>query len=262
MRLIPVLDLQHGVVVRGIGGRRSEYRPLVSPFSTDSNPANVARNLIESFQSRELYVADIDAIAGRDPSWPIVTAVGDLGAQLWIDAGIRTADDLKHFATDGRTSVVIGLETVCGPDVLDAAFALLGAKRVIFSLDLRGGLLLGQWRNWSARDERGWQSVVDCAVESGVRSVILLDLSRVGEGRGLGTEAMCRTIVATYPGVEVICGGGVRDVTDLRRLQDCGASAALVASALHDGRIRPEDWPPAAWPVPRSTPDPELRGLP
>ena len=30
MRIIPVLDLMNGVAVRAVGGRRSEYRPLVS----------------------------------------------------------------------------------------------------------------------------------------------------------------------------------------------------------------------------------------
>jgi len=204
MRLIPVLDLQHGVVVRGIGGRRSEYRPLVSPFSSDSNPVRVARSLIESFHPRELYVADLDAIAGRVASRSLLNADGDLGAELWIDAGIRIAGDLEPFAKDRSASVVVGLETANGPDVLDAAIALMGAKRVVFSLDLRRGLLLGPWRNWSARNVRDWLSIADRAVESGVRSVILLDLSRVGEGHGTGTEAMCQTIVLKYPELEII----------------------------------------------------------
>jgi uncharacterized protein related to proFAR isomerase len=32
----------------------------------------------------------------------------------------------------------------------------------------------------------------------------------------------------------------VRDEHDLRRLRGCGVTAVLVASALHDGRIRRE----------------------
>ena len=33
MRVIGVLDLKGGVVVRGVAGRRHEYRPIVSPLS-------------------------------------------------------------------------------------------------------------------------------------------------------------------------------------------------------------------------------------
>ena len=37
----------------------------------------------------------------------------------------------------------------------------------------------------------------------------------------------------------MLVGGGVRGVEDLRRLKRSGASAVLVASALHDGRLTP-----------------------
>jgi uncharacterized protein related to proFAR isomerase len=39
----------------------------------------------------------------------------------------------------------------------------------------------------------------------------------------------------------VTAGGGVRGPDDLRGLHACGVKAVLVASALHDGRLRRED---------------------
>jgi phosphoribosylformimino-5-aminoimidazole carboxamide ribotide isomerase len=46
--------------------------------------------------------------------------------------------------------------------------------------------------------------------------------------------------VDQYPDVEVIAGGGVRDLEDLQRLRGCGVAGVLVASALHDGPLRAE----------------------
>jgi phosphoribosylformimino-5-aminoimidazole carboxamide ribotide isomerase len=245
MRLIPVLDVQHGKVVRGIGGRRSEYRLLVSVLTTSVEPVAVAETLVGLFALSELYVADLDAIAGRQPSWPALVATADLRQRLWVDAGIRSIRQCTELSDAKIGGIVIGMETVNGPEVLDAAVNELGAGRIVFSLDLRGGRLLGQWTNWHVRDDRDWPTVVERVVRAGVKRLILLDLASVGEGRGTGTEAMCQTIAAQHPDLEIICGGGVRDVADLRRLVGCGASAALVASALHDGRIKPGDWPPA-----------------
>jgi uncharacterized protein related to proFAR isomerase len=37
--------------------------------------------------------------------------------------------------------------------------------------------------------------------------------------------------------VELVAGGGVRDRADLDALADAGADAALVATALHEGRV-------------------------
>jgi phosphoribosylformimino-5-aminoimidazole carboxamide ribotide isomerase len=39
-------------------------------------------------------------------------------------------------------------------------------------------------------------------------------------------------------GFDVYVGGGVRDVNDLIRLREIGVSGALVASALHSGKIK------------------------
>jgi phosphoribosylformimino-5-aminoimidazole carboxamide ribotide isomerase len=39
------------------------------------------------------------------------------------------------------------------------------------------------------------------------------------------------------PFLEIISGGGVRGPRDLQALAAAGADAALVASALHDGRL-------------------------
>src|SRR5579872_5647704 len=43
MRIVPVLDLLGGVVVRGVGGRRREYRPVVSRLTPSCDPLDVAR---------------------------------------------------------------------------------------------------------------------------------------------------------------------------------------------------------------------------
>jgi phosphoribosylformimino-5-aminoimidazole carboxamide ribotide isomerase len=48
-------------------------------------------------------------------------------------------------------------------------------------------------------------------------------------------------IAKDYPAIEVVAGGGVAGVGDLVAISRAGASAVLVASAFHDGRLRRED---------------------
>lgn len=230
MRLIPVLDLKGGRVVRGVGGRRAEYRPIVSALVAGSDPEAVARALISTFQPRELYVADLDALAGAEPALATYAAISQLGVDLWIDAGIRIRSDAEPLIASGIAGIVCGLESLHGPAVLRDLLVDLGPDRVLFSLDLQAGRLLGRLENWP-------ESVLECAVEMGIRRMIVLDLSCVGEGRGTGTEELCRTISARYPHLELFAGGGIRGEGDLQRLTECGIAGALVASALHDGRI-------------------------
>jgi phosphoribosylformimino-5-aminoimidazole carboxamide ribotide isomerase len=233
MQILPVLDVKGGVVVRGVGGRRHEYRPVVSRLTSSCAPTDVARAFRDHLGLSELYLADLDAIGGAESAWGLYEALRRDGFTLWVDAGVRDAAEARALSAAGVEGVVIGLETVRGPADLAAACAALGA-RVIFSLDLKGGEPLGDRSAWERSDARG---IAGQAVALGVRRLLVLDLLRVGEGGGLGTEALCAALATDHPGVEVAAGGGVRGLGDLLRLRGCRVAAALVASALHDGTL-------------------------
>ena len=68
----------------------------------------------------------------------------------------------------------------------------------------------------------------------------MIDLARVGSGSGPPLEAVSE-LAAGLPGVAIYAGGGVRDDADLRALESAGAAGALVATALHEGRITVPD---------------------
>ena len=69
----------------------------------------------------------------------------------------------------------------------------------------------------------------------------LLDLAAVGIDGGPQAAAACRPIRQSHPDVELISGGGVRGLADLKAFEEAGCDAVLVASALHDGRLSPKD---------------------
>jgi len=237
MRIIPVLDVQNGLVVRGVGGRRDTYRPIVSRLAPSATPAAVAGAFREHLGLSELYLADLDAIAGGTPATVLYEELIRTGGTLWVDAGVREVATARLVAATGVERVVVGLETVRGPRELVRCCDEL-AERVVFSLDLKGGRLLGDTSPWRGSEA---MTVADQAIGLGVRRLLILDLARVGEGQGTGTEDLCLALAARYPQVELAAGGGVRGLADLCRLRACGVSAALVASALHDGTLSRPD---------------------
>src|SRR5262249_34171482 len=96
MRVIPVLDLMKGQAVRGVAGRRYQCRPIVSWLTTSDEPGAVARAFRTHFGADELYVADLDAIAGQAPALALVTELIADGFDLWVDAGIGAGG--QHLA--------------------------------------------------------------------------------------------------------------------------------------------------------------------
>jgi phosphoribosylformimino-5-aminoimidazole carboxamide ribotide isomerase len=237
MRILPVLDLMGGQVVRGVGGRRWEYRPIVSRLCASSDPLDVARAFRTHFGLCDLYLADLDAIGGGDPAFSTYSELISDGFSPWIDAGVREAKRVRRLADAGAERIIVGLETA-GPAVLAEACGAFG-DQIVFSLDLKGGEPLGDMAAWGISDA---EAIVEKAVAFGVRRLIVLDLAQVGAAGGTGTEELCALLTAAHPGLDVIAGGGVRGPEDLHRLRNCGVGTVLVASALHDGQLTRTDW--------------------
>jgi phosphoribosylformimino-5-aminoimidazole carboxamide ribotide isomerase len=74
------------------------------------------------------------------------------------------------------------------------------------------------------------------AWNAGIRAFIVLDLARVGSGEGPRLD-MARILRRALPDAELVIGGGVRHHADLVALEAEGFQAALVGTALHQGRI-------------------------
>ncbi len=76
------------------------------------------------------------------------------------------------------------------------------------------------------------------AQDRGVRTVILLVLDRVGTGTGVPIDRL-RRLRRALPGLELLVGGGIASIDELRRLREEGFDGALLATALHERRVTP-----------------------
>ena len=238
MRIIPVLDLLHSVVVRGVAGQRDEYRPVESCFAESANAVDMALAIRRTFGLNQLYVADLDAILDREPNWPVYQQLVELEFELLIDAGVSTAADVAGVLAAGAKQVIVGLETWPLLSSLEMLLATAGEENIIFSLDMKDGRPVSKFRDMTNDDPA---DIGACVLEAGVREMIVLDLGSVGMKSGLPTLELCRELNDFAPNSRLITGGGVRNPDDIKQLADEPIDGILVASALHDGSITAED---------------------
>lgn len=225
MRIIPVLDLKGGEVVRAAKGRRDEYRPIVTPLSASPDVVAVADGLRTLYSFPTFYIADLDAIEGREANSAALTRLGAMEEppQLWVDAGFADADRLSAALAEPSVSPVLGTESQ-----RDAA--LLRRFRdhpdLILSLD------------FFSDGFHGPASFLD-EPEFWPERVIVMTLAKVGAAAGPDFERL-REIRAKAGNREIIAAGGVRNEADIRALASLGIAAALVATSLHDGTLTPQ----------------------
>jgi HisA/HisF family protein len=230
MRVIPVIDLKGGIVVHAKSGQRAQYAPLSSTLVPTSDPLTVAQTLCKLCRTRTIYVADLDAIAGAPPD---VHTLATLAAQTepWVDAGATTPQRADALAEAGVARNIVGTESLTTHDLPTAA----QTPQRVLSVDLREGKLISPLEDLAGRNPA---AAAPLATKLQVREVIVIDLARVGAATGPPIAAV-EELAKALPGLEIYAGGGVRDDADLRALHDAGAAGALVATALHEGRITP-----------------------
>ncbi|MEC5404548.1 HisA/HisF-related TIM barrel protein [Paraburkholderia sp. MPAMCS5] len=249
MQVIPVLDLLDGHVVRAVRGERTAYRPIRSPLAAAGEPLHIARALLAASGARTLYIADLGAILQQCPHVDTLAALRASlpGIEIWLDAGFTDYRSMQAlFARidasgkidgkrDGKRDALARPATlvpVFGSETLRDAGALQAADTAglspILSLDHRAGQLLTA----GARSD-----TFDAAHLSWPRRVIAMTLDQVGSYDGPDLATFERIRADAPPYTDVIGAGGIRHRDDLAAAAQTGASAWLVASALHDGRL-------------------------
>jgi phosphoribosylformimino-5-aminoimidazole carboxamide ribotide isomerase len=231
MRIVPVLDLKGGVVVHARRGQRADYAPLQSPLVEGCEPLAVARALCKVCRTRSLYVADLDALAGGPVNDAILTALASV-AEPWVDAGATTPERAAALQRAGVARNILGTESIGSRAPTEVQLA---TPPLVLSVDLREGRLISPDPEIAGRAP---VAAAPLARALNVREVLVIDLARVGSGSGPPLDAVAE-LAGALPGVDIYAGGGVRDDGDLRALESAGAAGALVATALHEGRITP-----------------------
>jgi phosphoribosylformimino-5-aminoimidazole carboxamide ribotide isomerase len=225
--VIPVIDLMGGLVVHARAGERDRYRPLEgSRVTSSADPLAVVEGLLGLHPFTALYIADLDAIRKTGGHIGVLHALKEAFPRLdlWVDAGFSDPAASRAFLDLAVGRLVLGSESQSDLGLLES---LRDEPSLVLSLDFKGGERLGPPSLFDRREL--WPE-----------TVIVMTLAQVGTGKGPDLERL-GAIRAQAPGKRIIAAGGVRDAKDLMALRALGCAGVLVASALHDGRLGPED---------------------
>ncbi len=222
MRCIFVLDVFNGAVVHAVRGERSLYEPIgrYSRIVSSSDPLDVLKEI----RPKEVYVADLNLLTGSGDNLAAIANISRI-AKTMADIGITLADDMDYLPK-GITPV-LGTETA-SMNLIDEAVL---QRDIVVSIDMNR-------RKVITRDPELMLAPMELIRRLNgipIDGVILLELDRVGTSLGLETDFLEKAVsVSDHP---LILGGGVKGVEDLQTLEDLGFRGALVATAVHNGKI-------------------------
>ncbi len=223
MRCIFVIDIFNGTVVHAVRGERERYEPIdrYSNVVSTSDPEDVVR----AVRPKEVYIADLNQITGKGENLGAIVAISCL-ARTMADIGVSNLSDMDHLPE--RVSPVLGTETASLKLMEEAALQ----REIVVSMDMKNRTVLSRDSELAAHSPL---EVLRRLNGFPLAGVILLELDRVGTSLGLDREFLEKaSSVSDHP---LILGGGVKGLEDLMALEKMGFCGALVATAVHNGRI-------------------------
>lgn len=230
-RVVFVMDIFNRSVVLAKGGIREEYRPVSdsSMMCNSSDPLNI----VELLRPREIYIADLNKLQGKghhETNTGIIREVTQR-ANTMLDFGISSMEKVDKALSIADTAV-IGTETGTLSIIKNAAFENPG--RISVSIDMKHGKVLKK----DTEIPENLFEIVKILNAFPLKDLIFLDLDRVGTASGFDPILLRNLVECSKHGV--LLAGGVRDMGDLFTLKKLGIRGALIATAIHSGRVSPD----------------------
>lgn len=228
-RVVPCLDIKDGRVVKGV--RFQGLRDAGDPVECAA--------LYEKQGADEIVLLDVSATPeGRGHAVDTVRGVrAALSIPLTVGGGVRRADDAGRLLDAGADKVGVNTAAVDRPPLIGEIAEQYGNQCTVLAVDAAS---MGQ--GWevvveSGRTRTGIDVVEWCqkATAIGAGEILLTSWDRDGTREGYDLDLV--SAVSNAVTVPVIASGGANEPRHLIEAIQAGASAALVATILHDGDI-------------------------
>ncbi|MCP9820334.1 imidazole glycerol phosphate synthase subunit HisF [Synechococcus sp. Cruz-9H2] len=229
-RIIPCLDVADGRVVKGVNfiGLRDAGDPVELACRYDVAGADelVFLDIAASHQGRRTLV---DLVRRTAEAVTIPFTVG---------GGISSVEGITELLRAGADKVSLNSSAVARPELIGEGARQFGCQCIVVAIDARRRPDGSGWDVYvkGGRQNTGLDAVAWArrAVALGAGEILLTSMD--GDGTQAGYDLVLTRAVAEAVEVPVIASGGAGSIDHIAAALDEGhASAALLASLLHDG---------------------------
>ena len=239
-RIIPCLDVADGRVVKGVNfvGLRDAGDPveLACRYSASGADELVFLDIAASHQGRSTLVELVRRTAEA------------VTIPFTVGGGIRSVEGITELLRAGADKISLNSSAVADPNLVAEGAGRFGCQCIVVAIDARArrdpsGSPTGGWdvfvkggRENTGREAVAWAQQV---VALGAGEILLTSMD--GDGTQAGYDLALTRAVAEAVAVPVIASGGAGSIADIgAALGEGQASAALLASLLHDGVLTVE----------------------
>ena len=229
MQLIPSISIIDGHINRL---KQGDYS---NPTQYDESPIDLCRKLEEA-GVEVIHLVDLD---GAREGWPInyhilEAIVGHTNLRVDFTGGVNTDGSISKAFEYGARYLSIGSVAVKKKSLFASWIISYGREKITLSADCRNGKVVAD----------GWQQSTDIDIfdhieyfyNRGLKYVKTTDIDRDGTMTGPALD-LYKEILSRFPDINLLASGGVRNMDDVKALEDIGVFATIFGKAYFEGKI-------------------------
>ena len=231
MYIIPAIDLRDGKCVRLIQGRYDRQ------INYEDDPVKQARQFSLA-GAKWLHIVDLDgAKLGRPVNTDAISAIVALGLfKIEVGGGLRDEASIQKLLDIGIERVIIGTKAVSDFEWFSKMAEKFSGK-IVLGLDARGSKVATH--GWTQDSHHSLLEFAAEAAKLPLAAIIYTDITRDGMMTGPNLERTKAIIQAVD--MPVIASGGVKELSDIKKLNELGAEAAIIGRSLYEGTLKLSD---------------------
>lgn len=230
IQIIPSIVINGGKVIKLQQGDFSKEKVY------DQSPIDLAKNF-EDHGIEVVHLVDLDgARRGQPVNYHILEAIaGHTNIKVDFTGGIHTDGDISKAYEYGASYITAASIAVTRKELFSSWIISYGREKITLGADAINGKIA--IRGWQKSTEIDIFEHIDYFYSRGLKYVKTTDVDKDGVMQGPAFD-LYKNIQDKFPDICVLASGGVRNVDDIKRLNDMGVFAVIFGRAYYEGRIK------------------------
>ncbi|MFO7446591.1 MAG: 1-(5-phosphoribosyl)-5-[(5-phosphoribosylamino)methylideneamino]imidazole-4-carboxamide isomerase [Ignavibacteriaceae bacterium] len=229
MIAIPAIDIYENKVVRlekGAFDQVTYYK---------NSPLDQAK-LYKSLGFNHIHIVDLlGSKTGKFTVFEVVKQIKEeTGLTIQFGGGIRDTKKITDIFKAGIDLAVIGSISVKNKGEFQLIVEKCSPEKIIISADVEDEKILVQ--GWTEKTSITLSEHIQYCTSLGIDKFLCTDISKDGMLSGTNTN-LYKKVMAEFPDIKLIASGGVKDLDDIKVLNEMNIYAVVVGKAIYENKI-------------------------
>lgn len=229
MLLVPSISVIKGRTTRLTKGDYDKEKHY------EDGPLDVAIRFAEHGVSR-IHLVDLDgAKKGSPVNYSTLEMIaGHTNLKINFAGGLHTDGAIQKAFEYGATDITAATIAVYNKELFASWVMSYGRERIALGADALDGII--RVGGWQKDTKISLIDHIEYFYDRGLKYVKTTDISKDGALEG-PSFSLYEDLAKRFPELSIFASGGIRDMDDIKRLNDIGVYGVIFGKAFYEGRV-------------------------